>query len=161
MTGTEKGLLLFQKYLPYALGEQVGGEVLRRDRRDVLAAATGRLPQRPCQAYICSQLKGHTWPQRAADAILSEKRRVMGHSFTVTLTDEISSVLGRVKAEITENGGRFEGNSEYGSFDGKTVLGLIRGEYRSSGGEIEITITHKPFIVPYSRIESEIKQYFV
>ena len=85
----------------------------------------------------------------------------MAHSFTITLTDEISSVLGRVRSEITGNGGRFEGNTEYGSFDGQSVLGLIKGEYRSiDGNEIEITITHKPFIVPYGTIESEIKQYF-
>ncbi len=86
----------------------------------------------------------------------------MKHSFTVTLTKEISSVLGRVRAEITGNGGRFDGNTEYGSFDGKSALGLIRGEYRclAGGSQIEITITHKPFIVPYGRIESEIRQYF-
>ena len=85
----------------------------------------------------------------------------MAHSFTITLTDEISSVLGRVRSEITGNGGRFEGNTEYGSFDGHSVLGPIKGEYRCiAGNEIEITITHKPFIVPYGTIESEIKQYF-
>jgi hypothetical protein len=86
----------------------------------------------------------------------------MAHTFTVTLTDEISSVLARVRTSITGNGGRFEGNMEHGSFDGKSVLGLIKGEYRRlAGDEIEIKITHKPFIVPFSRIESEIKQYFV
>ena len=85
----------------------------------------------------------------------------MAHSFTVKLTDEISSVLGRVRSEITGNGGRFEGDTEYGSFDGKSVLGSIKGEYRCiAGNEIEITITDKPFIVPYGMIESEIKQYF-
>ena len=85
----------------------------------------------------------------------------MRHSFTVSLTDEITSVLGRVQSEITGNGGRFEGNTEYGSFDGRSVLGPIRGEYRSvAGGGIEITITHKPFLIPFSRIESEIRRYF-
>lgn len=85
----------------------------------------------------------------------------MTHSFTITLTDEISSVLGRVRSEITGSGGRFEGNAEYGSFDGKSLLGPIKSEYRCiSSNEIEITITHKPFILPYGTIESEIKQYF-
>ncbi|RPI34920.1 MAG: hypothetical protein EHM54_08975 [Nitrospiraceae bacterium] len=85
----------------------------------------------------------------------------MAHSFTVKLTDEISSVIGRVRDEITGSGGRFEGNDEYGSFDGSSFLGTIKGEYRCiSGNEIEITITDKPFILPYGTIESEIKQYF-
>jgi len=56
----------------------------------------------------------------------------MAHSFTITLTDEISSVLGRVRSEITGSGGRFEGNTEYGSFDGKSLLGPIKGEYPAS-----------------------------
>ena len=85
----------------------------------------------------------------------------MAHSFTIMLTDELSEVLGRVRDEITGSGGRFEGNNEYGSFDGNSFLGSIKGEYRCiAGNEIEITITHKPFIVPYGTIESEIKQYF-
>lgn len=85
----------------------------------------------------------------------------MAHSFTIKLTDEISSILKKVETAITGNGGRFEGSAECGSFDGKSVLGLIRGEYRCiSGGEIKITITDKPFLVPHGVIESEIKKYF-
>jgi len=84
----------------------------------------------------------------------------MAHSFTVKFSDELSAVLDKVRAGITGNGGRFEGNEERGSFEGKTVVGVIKGEYRCiAGNEIEISITHKPFIVPYGSIESEIKQY--
>lgn len=86
----------------------------------------------------------------------------MSHAFTVRLNDEIPSVLKKVETEITGGGGNFKGNSEKGSFDGKSLLGLIRGEYSCvSGNEIKITITHKPFLVPYHVIESEIKKYFL
>lgn len=82
------------------------------------------------------------------------------HSFIVKLHDEISSILEKVKSKITGNGGRFEGNVKCGTFHGKSVLGLIKGEYRSiSDREIEITIEDKPFIVPYRTIESKIKEY--
>ncbi len=85
----------------------------------------------------------------------------MAHSFTVKLTDGITEVLDRVRSGITDNGGRFEGDAECGFFEGKTVVGMIKGKYRCvAADEIEITITHKPFIVPYGSIESEIKQYF-
>lgn len=85
----------------------------------------------------------------------------MPHSFTISIRDEISSILKKVESEITGSGGRFEGNTECGFFDGKSILGLIKGEYRClSDKEIKITITAKPFIVPDSRIESEIKKYF-
>ena len=86
----------------------------------------------------------------------------MSHAFTVQISDEIPSVLKKVEAEIIGSGGGFKGNSEKGSFDGKSLLGLIRGEYCCiSGNEIRITITHKPFLVPYHVIESEIKKYFL
>jgi hypothetical protein len=86
----------------------------------------------------------------------------MSHAFTVKLNDEIPSVLKKVEAEITGSGGSFKGDYEKGFFDGKSLLGLIKGEYSClSGNEIRITITHKPFLVPYHVIESEIKKYFL
>jgi hypothetical protein len=85
----------------------------------------------------------------------------VAHSFTVQLNDDISSVLEKVESQITNIGGCFQGNAERGSFDGESLLGLIKGEYCSlSDNEIRITIKHKPFLVPYSMIESEIKKYF-
>lgn len=86
----------------------------------------------------------------------------MSHAFTVQLNDEVASVLKKVEEEITGSGGSFKGDSEKGIFDGKSLLGPIQGEYCSvSGNEIKITITHKPFLVPYHVIESEIKKYFL
>jgi hypothetical protein len=86
----------------------------------------------------------------------------MSHAFTIQLNDEITSVLRKVEEEITGNGGSFKGTFEKGSFDGKSLLGLIRGEYCSvSDNEMKITITDKPFLVPYHVIESEIRKYFL
>jgi len=91
----------------------------------------------------------------------SEEMTPMAHSFTVTLTEDIASVLRHVESSITGSGGSFQGNSEKGAFQGHTVAGLIRGEYCSvSDKEIKITITNKPFIVPYGMIETEIRRYF-
>jgi len=85
----------------------------------------------------------------------------MAYSFTIKLDDELDSVLKRVESGIRGNGGRFQGDTESGSFAGKSVLGFIKGSYRSlSGEEIRIIITDKPFLVPYRTIESEIRKYF-
>jgi len=85
----------------------------------------------------------------------------MSHSFKLTLADEISSVLTRVESHIADSGGSFNGTVERGVFEGKSLLGMIRGEYACvSPEEIIVTITHKPFAVPYSIIESEIRKYF-
>ncbi len=86
----------------------------------------------------------------------------MAYSFTIELKEEISSVLRNVKTAITGSGGRFEGDTEKGTFHGITVAGTIKGEYCSmSDREIKIIITDKPFIVPHSMIETEIRKYFV
>jgi len=91
-----------------------------------------------------------------------EKRRfIMAHIFTVAISDEISSVLARVESAITGSGGAFFGDTEKGVFQGNTLMGPVKGEYCSvAENEIRITIKDKPFVVPYSMIEGEIKKYF-
>ncbi|GAB4484300.1 MAG: hypothetical protein OHK006_08260 [Thermodesulfovibrionales bacterium] len=85
----------------------------------------------------------------------------MAHSFTVMLTKDLESVLRHAEALITGNGGRFEGDTSKGTFQGRTVAGVIKGAYSAATAkEITITITDKPFIVPYSMIETEIRKYF-
>jgi hypothetical protein len=82
------------------------------------------------------------------------------YSFVVVLRGEISSIIEKVKSKITGNGGRFEGDLKWGCFQGKSLLGLIKGGYRSiSDTEVEVTIDDKPFLVPYRTIESKIKGY--
>lgn len=84
------------------------------------------------------------------------------HSFIVRLKDEASLILGKMKSLITGKGGSFEGGKECGSFEGKSALGTIKGEYRSiSDNEIEIIIDDKPLAVSYSTIESEIRKYLI
>jgi hypothetical protein len=86
----------------------------------------------------------------------------MSHSFTIKINDDIHAVLKKVESSIIGNGGTFEGTHERGIFHGKSVAGLIKGEYCSvAGNEIKITITDKPFIVPHSMIEAEIRNYFI
>jgi len=85
----------------------------------------------------------------------------MSHSFTVQIRDEISSVLKKIESEIISSGGSFQGNSENGSFDVKSLLGIIKGKCSCiSDNEIRITIKEKPFIIGYGIIESEVKEYF-
>jgi len=85
----------------------------------------------------------------------------MSHSFTVQIKDEISEVLKKIESEILRSGGSFQGNSENGSFDVKSLLGTIKGEYCCiSGNEIKITIKDKPFILGHGIIEAEVREYF-
>jgi hypothetical protein len=85
----------------------------------------------------------------------------MAHSFTIPVSGPISVTLEKVGSEIVCSGGSLEGGESCGTFSGLTPLGLIKGEYCCvSAGEIKITIVEKPFLVPYSVIESKIREYF-
>ena len=85
----------------------------------------------------------------------------MAHSFTIILAHDIASALNCVESVIKDNGGKFQGDMEKGDFQGCTVAGIIKGEYCAlSENEIKITITGKPFFVPYEMIEAEIRKYF-
>jgi hypothetical protein len=101
-----------------------------------------------------------TKPPALEQLCICEDTSLTKHSFIVKLKNEISSILNKVKSIITGQGGRFEGNTECGFFDGKSVLGTIKVKYRSiSDNEIEIIIEDKPFIIPSQTIESAIKKY--
>lgn len=85
----------------------------------------------------------------------------MAHTFTIQTKDEMPEILKRVETEITKDGGIFRGDTGQGSFAGRSVLGMIKGKYHCpSGTEVCITITDKPFLVPYSTIEEQIREYF-
>lgn len=85
----------------------------------------------------------------------------MSHTFTITPSDEISSLLPRVKSAITASGGSFDGTEESGIFFGRTPLGFIKGEYCCCGEKgIMVTIVDKPFFVPDIVIELKIREYF-
>jgi hypothetical protein len=101
-----------------------------------------------------------TKPPELEQSCVCEGTSQTKHSFIVKLKNEISSILTKVKSIITGRGGRFEGNTECGFFDGKSVLGTIKLKYRTiSDNEIEIIIEDKPFIIPSQMIESQIKKY--
>ena len=89
------------------------------------------------------------------------KENIMSRSFTVKINSDLSSILKKVENTITSNGGTFNGSISSGSFSGKTAIGMVKGEYCCiSSNEVEITITDKPFVAPYSKIESTIREYF-
>ena len=85
----------------------------------------------------------------------------MAHCFTIKVSDTIATVLKNVESTLASSGGSLDGSTECGSFSGSTPLGRIKGEYHClSLDEIKVTITDKPFLLPYGTIESEIRKYF-
>lgn len=63
----------------------------------------------------------------------------------------------RAKRAATENDAAFKGNKTSGSFSANGVKGV----YRMDGKVVTVTITEKPFYVPWPMIESELKRLLV
>ncbi len=85
----------------------------------------------------------------------------MPHVFTVRLDEDRTSIRAKIEALITTHGGKLQGDSEKGFFEGRTVLGPMKGEYQfPSDRELKITVTDKPFLVSYDLIESQLRKFF-
>jgi hypothetical protein len=56
--------------------------------------------------------------------------------------------------------GTYEGTPDAGDFRGMTPIGNFAGSYRSEPGSevLEITLTKKPWLVPTSFIEGEVRR---
>ena len=57
--------------------------------------------------------------------------------------------------------GTYEGTPDGGSFRGTTPIGGLAGTYRSPAGSdfLEIELTQKPWLVPLSMVEHEVKKF--
>lgn len=55
-----------------------------------------------------------------------------------------------------ENDATFTGDTNSGSFSGNGV----EGSYEVEGQTVKITITGKPTLAPWSKVESRVKEFF-
>jgi hypothetical protein len=64
-------------------------------------------------------------------------------------------------AAVLERHGQYEGTPDGGSFRGTTPIGNFSGHYRSETGSdiLEIELTHKPWLVPVSVFEHEVRKF--
>jgi hypothetical protein len=78
-------------------------------------------------------------------------------SFEVELKGSVKTFLERAeKIIVHENGGRFSGDRNRGSF---SVFG-VQGRYWVKDGSVHITIQKKPVYIPWSLLESKIVEFF-
>ncbi len=74
--------------------------------------------------------------------------------------EERRALFGRAAA-VLERHGEYEGTPDGGSFRGTTPIGRFAGHYRSPAGSavLEIELTHKPWLVPVSMFEHEVRKF--
>jgi hypothetical protein len=78
-----------------------------------------------------------------------------GFNFNIPRPGNITQTIHQVKSGIEGSGGRFSGNEQQGNFQAKGIT----GQYRVAD-DVNVTITDKPFVIPNSMIEREVRSYF-
>ncbi len=78
-------------------------------------------------------------------------------NFSIPFSGDPEIILEKAKAAVESQQGIFAGNSHSGNFEVTVLANTIRGNYSVSGQILDLTITHKPFLIPCSTIESFLK----
>ena len=79
-----------------------------------------------------------------------------GRTFSIKATKNPSTLVSEAKKVAKENNATFSGDTTSGSFSGKGV----KGRYKIEGGTVKVTITDKPALASWSKVESKVKEFF-
>lgn len=83
----------------------------------------------------------------------------MACNFTLEYTKPKAEMVSKLEAAILGQHGLFQGDETSGEFSFSAMGFSFRGNYIIRGDQIAVEVTDKPFLVPCSKIESEIKKY--
>ncbi len=78
-------------------------------------------------------------------------------NFSIPFSGEAGIVLSKARAAIEGQQGVFTGDNHSGNFEVTVFANTIKGTYVVTGQNLSLTITHKPFLIPCSTIESFLK----
>ena len=78
-------------------------------------------------------------------------------NFSIPFSGEADVILKKAKTLIESQQGIFTGDNKSGNFEITVLANTVRGNYAVTGQLLNITITHKPFLIPCSTIESFLK----
>ena len=79
-----------------------------------------------------------------------------GKTFTFNTNKDPETLVKEARQVAQENGANFQGDANSGSFSGKGV----QGSYEVEGGTVHVTVTDKPTLASWSKVESEIEKFF-
>ena len=75
-------------------------------------------------------------------------------NFSIPFSGEAETILAKAKSAVESQQGVFAGDVNSGNFEVTVFANTIKGNYNITGQNLKLTITHKPFLVPCSTIES-------
>jgi hypothetical protein len=79
-----------------------------------------------------------------------------GRTFTVNTNKDPQTLVEEARKVAEENNANFRGDTNSGSFSGKGV----EGSYELEGSTVHITITDKPRLASWSKVESKVTEFF-
>ena len=77
-------------------------------------------------------------------------------TFSVNTQKDPDTLVSEAKRVAEENDATFEGDTSSGSFSGQGV----EGNYEIQGQTVEVTITDKPTLASWSKVESKVREFF-
>ena len=83
----------------------------------------------------------------------------MAHSFSVNFTGPALETLAKARGAIEKGGGTFSGDDKKGDFVVNTPAGKVKGTYAINEQTFTVNVTDKPFIVPASAIEAQVRKF--
>lgn len=83
------------------------------------------------------------------------------HSFSADFTGPATDTVAKARAAIEKAGGKFNGDDKKGDFTVPTPAGTVKGTYAVTGQAFGVEITDKPFILPGSTIEGQVRKFLL
>ena len=78
-----------------------------------------------------------------------------GRTFTINTNKDPQTLVEEAR-QAAENNAAFEGDTNSGSFSGKGV----EGSYEIEGSSVHVTVTDKPSLASWSKVESKLQEFF-
>ena len=79
----------------------------------------------------------------------------MAKSFSIIMAAPIEALLLKAKEAAEQNGVMFTGDTTSGSFQGNGFA----GEYKTQGETLFVTLSQKPFFIPWSVAEAKVREF--
>jgi len=77
-------------------------------------------------------------------------------TYRIRLNSTPGELVEKASSIAKDNGFNFNGNEENGDFG---AMG-VEGAYRIANEEVVVTISSKPFMIPWSMVEKYVQQFF-
>ena len=79
-----------------------------------------------------------------------------GRTFTINTNKDPQTLVEEARQAAEENNATFKGDANSGSFSGKGV----EGSYEVEGSSVQVTVTDKPRLASWSKVESKLQEFF-